>query len=61
MVTLSILDLQGRTLATLFEGSLSPGSSLTLEWDASASPAGLYFCRLKTEAGLQTRKVVLMK
>lgn len=57
----TLLDLQGRTLATLFEGSLARGTT-PISWDGrsrNGQPlrAGLYFVRLATPLGTTTTRL----
>ena len=59
-VSLDIFDLLGRRVATLADGVLESGRH-ELEWNASNYPSGMYLYRLKTEAGVLTKKMVLMK
>ncbi len=44
-VDLSVIDLTGRSVATLTQGQRSAGS-YSLSWDASGFPSGVYFYRL---------------
>lgn len=59
-VRLEIFDVLGRCVDTRDLGLL-PSGSHDIEYDASGSPSGIYFYRLVTEAGSQTRKMVLVK
>ena len=59
-VRLSIYDVLGRELAVLVNGELRPGI-YTVRWDASAVPSGVYFYRLVTSEGSQTRRMTLVK
>jgi len=70
-VRLAIYDLSGRLVADFLSGvtpalresafrSLRPETQ-SLTWDASASPAGVYFVRLQSGADVVTQKVVLMR
>jgi hypothetical protein len=60
---LSIYDLQGREVVTLFAGLAGAGAQ-TVRWDGRfadgrPAPAGIYTCLLSTEAGRQARRIVL--
>jgi len=70
-VFLRIYDISGRLVADLLSGvtpalresasrSLRPEAQ-SLTWDASSSPAGVYFVRLQSGADIVTQKVVLMR
>ena len=59
-VTLSIYNLLGRHVATLFEGK-KPAGRHTITWDAAAFPSSVYFARLKTPNSSQSIKMVLLK
>ncbi len=59
-VTLDVFNLLGQRVVTLFSGELGAGNH-EFEWDASSSPSGVYFYRLKTGLGVRTKKMMLMK
>jgi hypothetical protein len=64
-VRLSVLDASGRVVRKLHEGMLSPGEH-SLSWDGRSSgselvPAGVYFFSLHTSAGVQTRRVAIVR
>ncbi len=64
-VSLTIYNLRGEEVATLFEGYQNPGTH-TVKWDACYSnghpvSSGVYFYRLKTDNYVTTRKLLLMK
>jgi len=65
-VTVTVYDLLGREVATLFRAS-APAGRHELLWDASAVTSGVYFLRLeaRSETGARlftaTRKVLLLK
>jgi len=56
--SLSVFDVNGRRVATL--GSQLTGSG-RLAWDLTKVEAGTYFCRLVSEAGSSTVKVLVAK
>lgn len=60
LVSLTIINIEGRTVADLMNTMLSAGEH-TLTWDASAFPAGIYLYSL--EHGLESRsgKIILLK
>lgn len=58
--TLKVFDLLGREVATLVSGSLLAGVYETT-FDASMLSSGSYFYRLVTGAGVQTRKMMLIR
>jgi len=45
LITIRIFAADGRRVATLAAGTMSPGSH-SVEWNAAESPAGLYYCRI---------------
>ena len=60
MVELSIFDINGRLVSTLWNGELSSGS-YSATWDATSQPSGLYIAKLKSGNTVQTSKLVLLK
>ena len=65
-VRLSVMDLRGRRVATLFRGELPAGSLQSFEWkglDERGTPvsSGVYFARLASPEGQLTRKMMLLK
>lgn len=59
-VTLRVYDVLGREAAILVNGTRQPGE-YTVEWDASAKPSGVYFCRLTAGPYTATRKLLLIR
>ena len=59
-VTLKVLDIVGRTVATLVDEQRPQGEYET-QFDASTLPKGIYFCQLKAGEFMETRKMILMK
>jgi hypothetical protein len=59
-VTLEVLDLAGRRVATLVDG-LRPAGSGAATFDPSGGAAGVYFARLRTEQGARTAKLVVTR
>jgi hypothetical protein len=59
-VTLQVLDLQGRVVATLLDGPLDAGQHQA-SWDASRHPSGLYWCRLTAGGVTLSRRLVCMR
>jgi aminopeptidase N len=60
--TLAVYDLAGRLVRTVFDGRL-PGEDRLVIWDGrldsgQVAPSGIYFVRLETAAGVDTRKIV---
>ena len=61
VVTVTVVDALGRSVATLHDGPLSAGSH-TLAWDASAALAsGVYVVRLSGDAGVSARRVLVVR
>jgi hypothetical protein len=59
-ISISIYNLLGQKIETLFEGIQSPGEHV-LTWDASYLPSGIYFARLETRCRTENIKMVLLK
>jgi len=64
-VSLRIYDIAGRTVRTLVNGRLDAGAHQRV-WDGRGDSgqrvaAGIYFYRLDTEQGLQTRRMVMLQ
>lgn len=59
-VTLDILDMLGRHMATLVSESLERGPHVRT-WNARGFPAGVYVYRLQSGTLVQTRKLTLVK
>ena len=63
-VDIAIFDTQGRRVATLARGVLSPGRR-TFEWDGrwggSPAPAGLYFAKLQAPGAVLSRRFVIAR
>lgn len=64
-VRLTVVDVTGRQVRTLADGRMSPGTQ-TLRWNGAddlgrALPSGIYFSKLQTTEGTQTRKVILTR
>jgi hypothetical protein len=58
--TLSVFDAAGRCVARLAAGE-RPEGGYTLNWDASASSPGIYFCRLVSGRLQVSRKLVVQR
>ena len=59
-VTLKVLDLNGKEIATLFSKRLSPGN-YSEEWDAGNLASGVYFYRLAAGDLKVTKKMILVR
>lgn len=59
-VNITVYDITGRPVETLFSGYQSEGS-YTLTWNASEFSSGVYFYRLQTASHSETKKMILMK
>jgi hypothetical protein len=60
LVELDVFDLLGRSVRVLASEVFSAGEH-TRVFDASGLPSGIYQIMLKTESGLQTQRVILLK
>ena len=59
-VSISIYNLIGQRVATVFERAQEAGEH-TVTWDARDFPSGVYFARLETGESTETIKMVLLK
>ncbi|MBT7787961.1 MAG: T9SS type A sorting domain-containing protein [Calditrichaeota bacterium] len=59
-VTVSVCDINGKTVATLQDGVLKAGSYNSV-WDARSSASGLYFVRFESDLFNHAQKVMLLK
>jgi hypothetical protein len=59
-VALSVFNVLGQQIYQRDLGVL-PSGDYDIEYDGSGSPSGVYFYRLVTDLGVQTRKMVLLK
>lgn len=59
-VSLDIFDIQGKKVASLFDGSSEAGQH-DIVWNATSRPSGIYFCRLTTENETISRLITLLK
>ncbi|NQU05589.1 MAG: T9SS type A sorting domain-containing protein [Calditrichaeota bacterium] len=59
-VSIVLIDINGRQVATLVDDHLSAGNH-SLAWNAKDYPAGVYLCRMEAGVFNETRKVLLVK
>ncbi|HBZ00453.1 MAG TPA: hypothetical protein DEO84_03930 [candidate division Zixibacteria bacterium] len=59
-ISLSIYDLLGRKITTLYNGISQPGE-FEINWNASAYPSGVYFARLEIGKKSQSIRMMLLK
>ncbi|HDQ99190.1 MAG TPA: T9SS type A sorting domain-containing protein [candidate division WOR-3 bacterium] len=59
-VRVNVVDISGRTVATLADGELAAGRQ-ELIWQPGSLAAGVYFVRVETPAGTTTRPVLLTR
>ena len=59
-LTIRILDIRGREVARLAEGT-SPAGEFSMTWDASNLDSGVYFIQLSTAGRSAIQKVMLLK
>jgi hypothetical protein len=57
---LAVYDLSGRRVATLVDGELGAGRH-TFAWDCADASPGVYICRLNTEGGVLTKRLVITR
>ena len=56
-VTAEVLDITGRRIATVYDGTVTPGSSTTLKIEGTDLPAGLYLVRVTGEDFSATQRI----
>jgi len=59
-VVLSIYNIMGQKVATLFSGVQQAGEHKVV-WDAAGTPSGVYFARLESDGGSRSIKMVLLR
>jgi hypothetical protein len=59
-VRLTVLDLQGREISSLFEGEKEAGTH-EIRYDAGRLASGVYFCRLEADDFIRIRKFTLLR
>jgi len=59
-ISLQVIDLQGRLVATLIQG-IAPAGSHSVVWNAGTASAGVYFCRLNFDGGTKATQLLLLK
>lgn len=60
VVDLSIYNILGQKVTTLVNGEV-PAGLHTYTWNAGGNSSGIYFYRLTTENGIETKKMTLLK
>ena len=60
-VSLSVYDMNGKLVASIFNGFVEKGMLKKAEFNGDKLPAGIYFARLQSPAGIQQQKLVLTK
>ena len=61
IVDIAVYDLQGRKVATIFNGYLESGYGYKFNWDASAISSGRYFARVTAPGFTDTINMPLLK
>ncbi len=59
-VTLKVFNLLGQEIATLVD-EVQEAGELSVEWDASGFPSGMYYYMMKAGTYEETKKLILMK
>jgi hypothetical protein len=59
-VSVKVFDILGREIAALVDGAKPPGV-YRVQWNAGNIASGVYFCRMRVENFVQTRKVLLLR
>jgi hypothetical protein len=56
-----VYNAQGQLVATLYEGVVAAQQQYRFPLDSQALPTGLYSCQLRTAAGIQTTRLLVVK
>ncbi len=59
-VTVRIVDVQGREIATLVEGRQEAGAH-GVQWNARGQPAGVYFCRISAGGATAAGRLIVVR
>ena len=59
-VSLSMIDVQGRTVDVVYSGYVKAGAH-EMVWNSAGRGAGIYFYRLESDGAVKVRKCVLLK
>ena len=59
--TVEVYNLLGQKVATLFDGIATSGDRVTLVFNATNLPSGVYLYALRSASSNQTKKMILMK
>lgn len=59
-VSLKVIDLIGREVATIVSEEMSPGT-YTRQWNAGTMSSGIYFYRLQAGSFTETKKLILLR
>jgi len=62
---ISIIDIEGKEIKVIGNQNYTAGS-ITLQWDGSNAdghqmPSGIYYCRLKSDVSVISKKMILIK
>jgi hypothetical protein len=60
-LTLEVVDVQGRVVSRILNGSLYPTGSHAVQMDASQWTPGVYFVRLRTPDSAESRKLLIVR
>ena len=59
-VLMTVTDVLGRTVATLVNETVAPGT-YDVTWNAASMPSGIYFCSMRSGEFSMTKRLVLAK
>jgi flagellar hook assembly protein FlgD len=59
-VSVRVLDVTGRLVATLVDGALGAGAH-QVQWQSADQPAGIYLVQLRANGQVETGRVVVLR
>ena len=59
--TVTVYDLLGRRVTTLYDGTPTPGQQQRVQMDASTLPSGAYLLRLRAAGRTETQRVTVLR
>ena len=60
-MSIGIYDIMGNKIIDLIDDKNHSPGHYKVKWNASESPGGIYFCRMKAGKFIETHKMILLK